>query len=68
MSYVFFCEFEELHSPVRTPELQGGGVHGNAILSRFPLADATVVPHRYDDDHMGFCNTHTLSIAFKTYS
>lgn len=46
MSYVFVSEFEELHSPVRAPALQGGGVHGNAILSRFPLMDATVVPHR----------------------
>lgn len=26
--------------------LQGGGVHGNAILSKFNFADVAVVPHR----------------------
>lgn len=32
------------HCP--TVALQGGGVHGNAILSKFDFADVAVVPHR----------------------
>ena len=32
--YVFLCEFEELWSPLRDADAQGGGVHGNAILSK----------------------------------
>jgi endonuclease/exonuclease/phosphatase family metal-dependent hydrolase len=35
MKCAFVAEFEEFHSPLRKPHLQGGGVHGNAILSRF---------------------------------
>ncbi|KAL3132526.1 hypothetical protein ABBQ32_009069 [Trebouxia sp. C0010 RCD-2024] len=46
LSYVFFCEFEELHSPLRSPALQGGGVHGNALLSKFDITDARLVHHR----------------------
>lgn len=34
LNYLFLCEFEELHSPLRDPRAQGGGVHGNAILSK----------------------------------
>jgi hypothetical protein len=34
LNYLFLCEFEELHSPLRDPHSQGGGVHGNAILSK----------------------------------
>ncbi|MCB1175030.1 MAG: endonuclease/exonuclease/phosphatase family protein [Leptospiraceae bacterium] len=37
MQAVYGVEFRELHSPRRTPRLQGGGVHGNAILSCFDL-------------------------------
>ncbi|RKP13974.1 Endonuclease/exonuclease/phosphatase [Piptocephalis cylindrospora] len=32
----FVCEFEELDSPLRSAAHAGGGVHGNAILTRFP--------------------------------
>uniref|UniRef100_A0A1D2A2B6 Endonuclease/exonuclease/phosphatase domain-containing protein n=1 Tax=Auxenochlorella protothecoides TaxID=3075 RepID=A0A1D2A2B6_AUXPR len=45
LNYAFFCEFEELRSPLRTPELQGGGVHGNAILSKFDILDLGLVQH-----------------------
>lgn len=45
LNYIFFCEFEELHSPVRSPELQGGGVHGNGILTKFDVSDARLVHH-----------------------
>jgi hypothetical protein len=34
LNYLFVCEFEELHSPLRAAASQGGGVHGNAILSK----------------------------------
>ena len=52
MNYVFLCEFEELRSPLRDTSSQGGGVHGNAILSRFDMSDARVIQHR--------CETATL--------
>lgn len=38
MNYVFCTEFVELASPLRPAHLQGGGVHGNAILSRYELS------------------------------
>lgn len=34
LNYLFLCEFEELHSPLRDARSQGGGVHGNAIISK----------------------------------
>lgn len=46
LNYVFLSEFEELHSPLRDALTQGGGVHGNAILSKFDIPEAAVVPHR----------------------
>mmetsp|Transcript_8371 Transcript_8371/g.25104 ORF Transcript_8371/g.25104 Transcript_8371/m.25104 type:complete len:379 (+) Transcript_8371:2625-3761(+) len=46
LQYVFLCEFEELWSPLRDQASQGGGVHGNAILSRFDIMDVRVVQHR----------------------
>ncbi|KAK9843329.1 hypothetical protein WJX74_010444 [Apatococcus lobatus] len=46
LNYVFFCEFEELHSPARDARSQGGGVHGNAFLSRFDIHDARIIQHR----------------------
>ena len=45
--YAFVAEFEELHSPLRTPETQGGGVHGQALLSRFPLVDVRAIVHSH---------------------
>ncbi|KAH3766167.1 endonuclease/exonuclease/phosphatase family metal-dependent hydrolase [Pelomyxa schiedti] len=45
MNYLFVCEFDELRSPLRSKATQGGGVHGNAILSRYDLRDVRVVPH-----------------------
>lgn len=46
MNYVFLSEFEELRSPVRDARSQGGGVHGNAILTKYDISDVTVIPHR----------------------
>jgi endonuclease/exonuclease/phosphatase family metal-dependent hydrolase len=37
MAYVFCTEFVEHHSPLRSARNQGGGAHGNAVLSRFDL-------------------------------
>jgi len=38
MNYLFVTEFEEIASEKRNARLQGGGVHGNAILSVFPIS------------------------------
>ena len=46
MNYVFLSEFEEIRSPLRSPLEQGGGVHGNAILSKFDFVDVQVISHR----------------------
>lgn len=47
MHYAFLCEFIELRSPQRDAESQGGGVHGNAILSRLPIASAERIEHSH---------------------
>ncbi|KAI7843360.1 hypothetical protein COHA_003056 [Chlorella ohadii] len=47
LNYVFLCEFEELHSPLRDARTQGGGVHGNAILTKFDVSEVAVVRHRW---------------------
>jgi hypothetical protein len=46
MHLTFLPEFEELRSARRAPRDQGGGVHGNAILSKFDVLEAAVVEHR----------------------
>jgi endonuclease/exonuclease/phosphatase family metal-dependent hydrolase len=46
MKCAFVVEFEEIYSSSRPPLLQGGGVHGNAILSRFDF-EAWIVRHSY---------------------
>jgi endonuclease/exonuclease/phosphatase family metal-dependent hydrolase len=45
MNAHFVAEFKELYSPLRPADCQGGGVHGNALLSRFEHAAVSVVPH-----------------------
>lgn len=47
MAYLFAAEFEELRSPARTAHDQGGGVHGNCILSKFPLRGGRTIKHRH---------------------
>ncbi|KAI7865654.1 hypothetical protein BDF14DRAFT_1822086, partial [Spinellus fusiger] len=42
----FVCEFVEIDSPCRSPRDAGGGVHGNAILSKYDI-DFNVLPHRH---------------------
>lgn len=37
MGGVFITEFEELDDPVRGDRRAGGGVHGNAVLTRLPI-------------------------------
>ncbi|KAK9797737.1 hypothetical protein WJX73_003326 [Symbiochloris irregularis] len=46
LNYAFLCEFEELHSPQRSADAQGGGVHGNAILSKFDISNVRAIEHR----------------------
>lgn len=47
MCYAFVAEFDELRSPLRSAETQGGGQHGQAILSRWPLRDVRALVHRH---------------------
>lgn len=46
MKCVFVTEFAEHRSRRRSARTQGGGVHGNAILSRFDM-DPFIIPHTY---------------------
>lgn len=46
LNYVFFEEFEELRSPLRNEATQGGGFHGNGILTKFEILDASIIKHR----------------------
>lgn len=45
LNYAFVCEFEELHSPLRDAASQGGGVHGNAILSKYDISEVRAIEH-----------------------
>eukprot|EP00798_Chlamydomonas_sp_ICE-L_P003282 gene3282-13309_t len=45
LNYVFLCEFEELRSPLRDASSQGGGVHGNGIMTKSDMTDFQVVEH-----------------------
>jgi hypothetical protein len=40
-------EFEELHSELRNARSQGGGVHGNAILTKFDFSSWHVLEHSH---------------------
>jgi len=55
MHYACTIEFIELYSPMRPTSAQGGGVHGNALLSRWPLHFIRPVPHTivYDWESRG---------------
>ena len=47
MNYVFVCEFTELRSVARARTAQGGGVHGNAVLTRLNIEAAEAISHRH---------------------
>eukprot|EP00775_Hariotina_reticulata_P004582 gene4582-4836_t len=47
LNYIFVCEFQELHSPLRDASSQGGGVHGNAILTKYDLIKWDVIEHSH---------------------
>eukprot|EP00878_Enallax_costatus_P042842 GHUV01050338.1.p1 GENE.GHUV01050338.1~~GHUV01050338.1.p1 ORF type:complete len:229 (+),score=28.94 GHUV01050338.1:462-1148(+) len=47
LNYLFICEFEELRSELRDERSQGGGVHGNAILTKFDISSWSVIEHRW---------------------
>lgn len=46
MKCVFITEFEEIHSSLRSKRNQGGGLHGNAILSKFSF-DYRILNHSW---------------------
>ncbi|KAI9306348.1 hypothetical protein BJ944DRAFT_263718 [Cunninghamella echinulata] len=46
MKGVFVCEFLELYSSLRKSRDQGGGFHGNAILSKYDF-NVQVIDHKY---------------------
>ncbi|CAO3611915.1 unnamed protein product [Cunninghamella blakesleeana] len=50
MKGIFVCEFLELHSPLRKLRDQGGGYHGNAILSKYDIS-MQVIEHKYQPFH-----------------
>eukprot|EP00048_Salpingoeca_helianthica_P002502 m.57878 g.57878 ORF g.57878 m.57878 type:complete len:392 (+) comp12140_c0_seq4:87-1262(+) len=43
---VFACAFEEIYSPLRKPEDQGGGVSGSCILSRYDFEVVRAIVHK----------------------
>ena len=47
MTCLFIVEFEELYSRRRNQKTQGGGWHGNAILTRFPIISHHAVEHTH---------------------
>jgi hypothetical protein len=47
MNYVFVCEFTELRSTARSRTAQGGGVHGNAVLTRLNVSAVEVISHQH---------------------
>eukprot|EP00878_Enallax_costatus_P032956 GHUV01036316.1.p1 GENE.GHUV01036316.1~~GHUV01036316.1.p1 ORF type:complete len:233 (+),score=44.08 GHUV01036316.1:462-1160(+) len=47
LNYLFICEFEELRSELRDERSQGGGVHGNAILTKFDISSWSVIEHSH---------------------
>lgn len=47
MNYCYVTEFEEIHSKKRSPAQQGGGVHGNAILTRYDIEEVHVIHHKF---------------------
>lgn len=60
LTCVFIVEFEELFSRRRSARTQGGGWHGNAVLSRWPISGWEVVKHTHhpvdwdrDGDRLG---------------
>ncbi|KAK9909184.1 hypothetical protein WJX75_008403 [Coccomyxa subellipsoidea] len=66
LNYVFLCEFEELHSESRDPRSQGGGVHGNGILSKFNLTDCRAIEHRSPASNIAAAAEQLISVALLT--
>jgi hypothetical protein len=57
-------EFEELHSELRNAHTQGGGVHGNAVMTKFDFAAWNVLEHSHhpvDWDAAAEAQTHKLA-------
>ena len=47
MSCAFVAEFAELYSPLRSRSTQGGGLHGQVLLSRYDLVDVRALVHSH---------------------
>ncbi|KAI8341172.1 hypothetical protein BC941DRAFT_416049 [Chlamydoabsidia padenii] len=47
MKGAFVCEFWELDDPIRKPRDAGGGLHGNAILTKYDMTDIRVLTHQH---------------------
>jgi hypothetical protein len=48
---VFVCEFVEVDDKCRRPLDGGGGVHGNAILSKYDIVSPRPLLHQYQPFH-----------------
>jgi len=48
--FAYGVEFEEIESPKRSAIRQGGGTHGNAIISRYPILESHIIrlPQAWD--------------------
>ncbi|ORZ15909.1 hypothetical protein BCR42DRAFT_416129 [Absidia repens] len=51
MKGVFVCEFWELDDPIREDRDAGGGFHGNAILTKYDIADIRILNHQHESFH-----------------
>jgi len=63
MNYIFISEFDEIHHPTRKPTDQGGGIHGNAILTKFDIGTVRTLSHfaAYQWERDGHLGIHYLS-------
>lgn len=58
LNYIFLCEFIEVYSKLRSKQNQGGGIHGNAILTTFNIQQINVIKHQQHYDWLN--NGHEL--------
>lgn len=59
MGGIFATEFEELDDPVRGERRAGGGVHGNAVLTRLPILPKSSGFFRHSPQYDWEANGHT---------
>lgn len=66
LNYLFICEFEELRSELRVERSQGGGVHGNAIMTKFDVLNWDIIEHRRDISYVSNAGQQCISSADAT--